>query len=322
MNVIVIGSGGQDGRLLSEQLDAEGHAVIGVRRHNVDASKTIRTVTSTVTSMDIRQRDEICSLIGTIRPEQLYYLAAHHHSSEQEPDQPGDAIRKSIETNLIGLVNVLDAVQQISPSTRVFYAASSRVFGQHPSTSMQDETTPFHPECAYGISKAAGIEACRLYRRKHGLFVAAGILYNHESIYRGTEFVSRKITRAAVAASRGELLKLALRDISARVDWGYAPDYVRAMRAILAQNVADDFVIATGQSHSVGEFAEIAFDTVGLDWRMFVRAEQNGPCGPSISLVGNALKLRTLCGWRPSLEFRDMVHVLVSQEKERSNGAR
>ena len=305
MNVIIIGSGGQDGRLLFEQLDAEGHTVIGVRRD----------------SLDIRQPEEVLALISGIKPEQIYYLAAYHHSSEQEPDQPGEAIRKSIEINLIGLVNVLDAIRQSSQSTRVFYAASSRVFGRHPSTAIQDEATPLHPDCPYGISKAAAIDACRLYRYTHGLFVAVGILYNHESIYRGANFVSRKITRAAVAATQGNDLKLVLRDISARADWGYAPDYVRAMRTILELNAADDFVIATGQSHSVGEFAEIAFDTVGLDWRMFVRAQRNG-CSPSPSIVGNAQKLRTASGWRPSLEFRDMVRTLVSQEKERSNRVR
>jgi GDPmannose 4,6-dehydratase len=305
MKAIVIGSAGQDGRLMSEQLEAEGHSVIGVQRHTTD----------------IHRPDAVRDLISSIKPDQVYYLAAYHHSSEQRPGEPAGEIRKSMETNLTGLLNVLDAVRQTSPSTRVFYAGSSRVFGQRPPTPIQDETTPFHPDCAYGISKAAGIDACRFYRRQLGVFAATGILYNHESIYRGNDFVSRKITRAAVAAARGEVSELALRDISALADWGYAPDYVRAMRATLALNTPDDFIVATGESHSVAEFAEIAFDSLALDWKKFIR-EQNDGGNPSPPLIGNASKLRGMCGWRPSLQFPELVRTLVAQEKERSNGVR
>jgi GDPmannose 4,6-dehydratase len=318
MMVIIVGSGGQDGRLLSGQLAAEGHTIVGIRRDRVESPKAL----GTIAPVDIRHADEVSALVALVQPEEVYYLTAHHHSSEQPPEPPGEVLRRSIETNLIGFVNVLDAVSRQSPAARVFYAGSSRVFGQNPTTPIQDETTPFRPECAYGISKAAAIETSRLYRRSHGLFVSTGILYNHESIYRGTQFVSRKIVRAAVAAARGEVAELVLGDISARVDWGYAPDYVRAMRLILALKVADDFVIATGESHSVGDFAQVAFDTVGLDWNKFVRERRDVLRRAPLPLVGNALKLRTASGWCPSLDFRGMVQTLVRREQEEANFAR
>ena len=317
MTVIIVGSGGQDGRLLSEQLRAEGHTIVAVRRDRVDAPAEM----SGIAPIDIRRADEVNSLIAIVKPAEVYYLAAYHHSSEQPAGLPGEALRRSLETNLMGLVNVLDAISQVSPATRVFYAASSRVFGQHPTTPTQDETTPFRPECAYGISKAAAIETSRLYRRNHNLFVATGILYNHESFYRGIQFVSRKIVRGAVNASQ-EASELVLGDLSARVDWGYAPDYVRAMRLILGLQIADDFVIATGESHSVGEFAQIAFEAVGLDWRRFVRERPDVLRRPPMPLIGNASKLRTASGWRPSIDFRAMVKALVMRELEEDRVAR
>jgi len=269
--------------------------------------------------LDVCDPRRLHGFIAEVSPDEIYYLAAYHHSAEQ-PQPPRKTVNLSLAVNTQGLNNVLAAIADLPVSKpRAFYAASSRVFGE-PLAEMQDENTPLAPLCAYGISKAAGIYLSRYYRREHRVFVSTGILYNHESPLRSPHFVTRKIVRAAVRISAGFERELVLGDLDARVDWGWAPDYVEAMHAILRLAFPDDFVFATGVLHSVREFVEIAFSAVGLDWREHVVERRNVLDGQRTAkpLCGNSEKLQKATGWRSRVAFEEMVRTMIEVEKGKS----
>lgn len=316
---IIVGVNGQDGRILDERLRQDGCAVFGIARGGID----------------ITDRAQVRALVAEWKPDRVFYLAAFHHAAQESAGADGaELFEKSHAVHVRGAVNFLEAIREASPATRLFYAASALVFGEPP-TERQDERTPLNPRCLYGITKTAGMHCCRFYRETHGVFAAAGILYNHESRFRPEKFVSQKIARAAVAiAKRVEAAppplvgveaappplradgKLILGDLSAQTDWGYAPDFVEAMVRSLALERAEDFVVATGEAHTVREFVEIAFARLGLDWREHV--EEN----PALlhrrrpMMIGDASRLRTATGWRPSVTFREMVESLVDAGAE------
>jgi len=300
--IVVIGSGGQDGRILTERLLGEGHQVLGVERARLTGRGELTE--DLPAALDITDAASVRSVIDTVRPDELYYLAAHHHSSEELDE----------DIHVTGLVNALEAVRRISPHCRTFYAGSSHVFGIPP-TPVQDESTPLAPGCIYGITKTAGIHVCRFYRARHSLHVSVGILYNHESRYRADKFVSQRIVQGALEAREakraGRTSKLVLGDLSAVVDWGYAPDYVDAAIRMVTSEIPDDFVVATGIPHTVGDFVATAFGRVGLDWREHV--EQNSALvrRQGATLIGNSSKLRHATGWKPSVGFEEMIGVLL-----------
>jgi GDPmannose 4,6-dehydratase len=307
---LILGCRGQDGRLLFEQR-VRSCAVLGidvgeVRSHAVDASRPDHRLPAAV---DIHDAEQVAGLIAAFMPDELYYLAARHHSSEERPDDARE-LAESMRVNCLALVHVLEAVRQRAPACRVFYAGSSHMFGA-PTSAMQDESTPFAPENPYAISKVAGTHVCRLYRARHGLHVSVGILYNHESALRGERFVSQRIVRGAKEAAAHPQVRLALGSLSSIVDWGYAPDYIDAMVRIVSEDAPDDYVVATGQPHTVKDFAEAAFKAVGLDWRAHVEENPGLVKSPPGALVGNAAKLRERTGWKPTVTFEEMVHVLV-----------
>ncbi len=295
---LIIGAGGQDGRLLTEQLTASGwHVGQLLRARGGDVLLSSARMT----------RDYLVST----NPTHVYYLAGHHHSSQDNPPEPVELFRASIAAHVDGLVNVLDAMRLVAPQCRLFYAASSHVFGSRPPKPVQDESTPLNPDNVYGITKTAGVHACRYYRNEYGLFASAGYLYNHESPSRRPEFVSTKIIRAAVAISRGKRDLLVLGDLSAQVDWGWAPDYVDAMTRILHVDHSDEFIIATGEPHTVREFAELAFAGVGLDWREHVEENLGIITKRKLGLVGNPAKLKAATGWSPTVTFEGMIRKLL-----------
>ena len=197
-----------------------------------------------------------------------------------------------------------------APKARLFYAASSLCFGDA-TESPQTESTPLAPRCVYGITKTAGVQCCRLYRQTHGLYALSGFLYNHESPLRPEKFVTQKIVRAAKAIARGEQSELILGDLSARIDWGWAPDYADAMTRTLRLPEARDFVIATGETHSVRDFVEIAFTRVGLDWQNYVKENTVLLQRRNAPLVGDASLLRQLTGWKPMVTFPEMIDLLL-----------
>jgi GDPmannose 4,6-dehydratase len=254
-------------------------------------------------------------MMERLAPDEVYYLAAFHHSSEGAVLDDGELVRRSFEVNTLALNNFLDVIAATLEHTRLFYAASSHIFGDPP-TAVQNESTPLNPIDPYGISKAAGVHLCHYYRRQRKVFCSVGILYNHESPRRGEEFVSQKIVRAAVRISHQAQEKLVLGNLEAMVDWGYAPDYVDAMWRILQLPEADDFVISSGSLHSVRDLAQTAFEAVGLNWQEHVEAN------PGVTwkrygntLQGDSSKLENRTGWRPSLTFTEMMQVIVKAEE-------
>ena len=300
--VVIIGANGQDGRLLAHHLEDSGADIIKVTREG----------------FDLLNREAVRSFIHEQQPSEVYYLAAYHHSSEEQTgNDEAELFRRSYEVHVLGLVEVLEAIRLTSPETRLFYAASSRVFGQ-PLVSPQDESTPLMPSCAYGITKTAGVNCCRYYRAQHGIFASTGFLYNHESTLRQEKFVSQKIVRAAIRIAKNSGEKLSLGDLSAAIDWGYAPDFVEAMRRILALPASDDFVIATGETHTVQELVEIAFSRLSLDWREHVVESPALVPKRGTAVVGNATKLRETTGWTPTVSFKQMIETLVDTQRDAS----
>ena len=304
--VVVVGAKGQDGRILferrSQQCAVLGLDVGSAVQHSSGDSSPSHPV-------DLQNPEEVNELVGRVVPDEIYYLAAHHHSSEERPDEAVE-LRKCSEVHLIGLVHFLEAIRRHAPRCRLFYAGSSQMFGE-PAAPRQNETTPFAPRNAYAITKVAGAHACALYRERYQVHASVGILYNHESPLRGPRFVTQRIARGAWQAKRDPSFRLKLGSLSGIVDWGYAPDYVDAMIRIVAHSVPDDYVVATGEAHTVQDFVEIAFGIVGLDWRIHVEESPSLVRATRATLIGDSTKLRERTGWRPTVGFEQLVAILV-----------
>src|SRR5712692_812351 len=298
---VVLGSEGQDGRLLSALLGSRGYRVVGV-----DVSTA---------GPDITSEREVIALLEAEKPDELYHLAAIHHSSEAAPDGAPGMTQPACEVNFLSLVYCLEGIRQASPSTRLFYAASSHVFGEA-DTELQDESTPLKPDSLYGLTKASGMLACRTYRQAHGVFASTGILYNHESHLRPAGFLSKKIVRGALEIRAGLRAQLALGSLSASGDWGHAEDYIRAMHLIANHGKPDDFVVATGERHTVQDFARVAFELVGLDWARHVVEDRSIPLRRSPVRIGNPAKLMRDTGWRPTVSFEQMIRRLMEAEEQ------
>jgi GDPmannose 4,6-dehydratase len=300
---IIVGSNGQDGSLITNLLVKKGYEVFGITRDNCN----------------IHDCDDVLAAVRQHDPAQIYYLAAYHESAERAVRSPqGDHIRLSFETNTLAVLSFLEAIRLQNPSCRLFFAASAHIFGS-PSSNDQNEETPVSPTCTYGISKAAGYHLCKYYREKHGLYAATGILYNHACFGREKTFVIPKIVHAAVAAKKAESCSpLVLGDLSAMVDWGYAPDYAEAMVKILDLPEASDFIVATGELHSVLEVVQIAFGTLGLNWRDHVTEHPNVITKAQRKLCGDSARLRRATGWQPTVTFQEMIQLLVQKEYEKA----
>ena len=298
----IVGCLGQDGTLLRQQLEAAGHSISGLAHGD----------------LDLTDRGEIARYLDREKLDELYYLPAYHHSSEDLMDlNEAEIFERSFATHVHGLISFLEAIRQSRSPSRLFYAASSHVFGV-PEATPQNESTPFRPNNVYGISKAAGVEACRYYRKKYGVFASTGILYNHESALRAEKFVAKKIILGALRIAHGKQDHLKLGNLDATVDWGFAPDYTRAMTHLLSLDQPDDYVIATGEAHTVREFVEITFSTLQLDWRKHVKTDSSILTKSTTTLVGDATKLRS-SGWQPTVDFPTMVRLILSEV--RTSGA-
>ncbi|MEK7691902.1 MAG: GDP-mannose 4,6-dehydratase, partial [Bdellovibrionota bacterium] len=220
--------------------------------------------------VDVRKPERVLDLVKRFKPDEIYYLAAYHHSSQEAAIAGAQMHRRSWEVNVLGLVNFLEAMKAHRPAARLFYAASARVFGDV-GGGRANEKTGLAPNDVYGITKAMGLMVCRLYRRHHGLFASVGILFNHESSLRAPIYVTRKIVQAAAAIKKGRAKELVLGSLDDEIDCGYAPDFARAMLAIVGRGRADDFIVSSGKKHSIREFVSTAFSALGLDWRQYVR---------------------------------------------------
>jgi len=304
-NAIIIGSGGQDGRLLSRQLERESIRVIGISR----AAVTIHGAPAPF--VDIADPEAVSNLVETTQPEAVYYVAGHHQSAENRFEERIRTITESRRVHVDGAVNFLEAIATTSLQSRMVYAASSLLFASSPEQAIV-ETTPFFPESAYAITKRAGADLCVLYRRKHGVKVSVAYLFNHESPLRRADFVTQKIIRTARSIRDGGAERLILGDLSAKIDWGWAPDYADAMIRMARHPDPDDFVVATGELHSVRELVERVFTLAGLDWTKHVDERRVELAERNTVRLGDSSRLRAATGWKPTVTFEKMVERLWS----------
>lgn len=314
---LITGIAGQDGSYMAELLLSKDYDVHGIARPNSleDPARRLARLLPILDRLTIHETlidnyAGVLSVLEAVKPDECYHLAAQSFVNYSLDDGSS-----TLDTNIKGTLHVLSAIRRTAPHCRFYFAGTSEMFGAAGETP-QRETTRFRPRSIYGISKVAGYEVTRNYRETHGLFTACGLLYNHESPRRGHEYVSRKITSAAALAAAGKLTRLELGNLAARRDWGHAREYVWAMWRMLQQDKPGDYVIATGQTHSVEEFAALAFRCAGLEWRDFVDSDPRffRP-SEALPLVGDASKAAKELDWRPRITFEQMVAEMVEADR-------
>lgn len=309
---LIIGHTGQDGTYLWKLLSAKKYDLIGLSSSGVLSSQKGNSE-----AIDIRNYSKVEELVKSFQPDELYYLAAVHQSSSDKQMEEGELFQKSIDINAKAFIHFLEAVRLHSRQTKIFYAASSHIFGETASP-IQDETTPLNPNCIYGITKTMGIRSCYFYQDNYHVFASVGIFYNHESPLRASKYVSKKIVETAVAIKHGLKDKLTLGNLDHRVDWGYAPDYVEAAYKILQLQSPGDFVISSGATHSIKDFTEGVFTYLGLDWKKYVEVNPNLITKKQKqNLTGNNKKLKNATGWENSATFSQLIKILVDAELEK-----
>jgi GDPmannose 4,6-dehydratase len=312
---LITGITGQDGSYLAELLLDQGYEVVGmVRRLSAPNVGRIEHLLDRVTlkPADLLDQLSLLRLIDEVRPHELYNLAAMSFvpASWDQPMLTG-------EFNSQGVTRLLDAIRRVDPAIRFYQASSSEMFGKVREVP-QTELTPFYPRSPYGVSKVFAHYITVNYRESYNLFAVSGMLFNHESPRRGLEFVSRKVTDGVARIKRGLTDTLLMGNLDAHRDWGYAGDYVRAMWLMLQQDKPDDYVIATGISHSVRELVQIAFAHAGLDWEKHVRVEPALLRPAEVDhLLGDASKARAQLGWEPRVDFKQLVEMMVDADIER-----
>ncbi len=306
---MITGLRGQDGTYLAEYLITKGYQVIGTS-HTVKGTYHLPMLDTGVEikQLDIHKVNEVKNFIDKVRPAEIYNFAARSSSAQLFDDPIATA-----EINGLAAVRFLEAIREVSPETRFCQAASSEIFAGT-IVSPQDESTSYCPINAYGAAKTYAANIVKAYRLSHGLFASTAILYNHESPRRSMDYVTRKISHSVAKIVLGQANELILGALGSRRDWGFAGDYVRAMWLMLQQPIAEDCVVATGISHSVRDFCQIAFSHVGLDYRDFVRADpQWNRRTETVELRGNPTKIQSL-GWGTSISFTELVHMMVDAD--------
>jgi len=311
---LITGITGQDGSYLAELLLEKGYEVHGlVRRSSSFNTWRIDHVRERLSLHygDLVDQNSLVRALENVEPDEIYNLAAQSHVkvSFEMPEYTTDV-------TAIGVLRVLDAARDIGLKTRIYQAGSSEMFGLVQETP-QKETTPFHPRSPYAVSKVYGHWMAVNYRESYGMHVSNGILFNHESPRRGENFVTRKITMGVAAIKQGRAKELRLGNLEAKRDWGFARDYVEAMWRILQQDEPGDYVIATGETHSVQEFCEEAFSHVGLDWKEYVKVDSKYFRPAEVDLLlGDASKARRVLGWEPGVTFRELARLMVDADLE------
>ncbi|TMQ26923.1 MAG: GDP-mannose 4,6-dehydratase [Candidatus Rokuibacteriota bacterium] len=309
---LITGITGQDGSYLAEFLLEKGYRVYGmVRRSSSDHFERIAHLEDRI---ELREGDlldqlSIITLLHAIEPHEIYNLAAQSFvpTSWEQPILTSEA-------TALGVTRMLEAIRVVDRSIRFYQASSSEMFGKV-RESPQNEKTPFYPRSPYGVAKVYGHYLTVNYRESYGLHAVSGILFNHESPRRGRQFVSRKITLGAAAIKLGLATELRLGNLDAKRDWGYAGDYVDAMWTMMQQSTPDDFVIATGETHTVRELCQIAFARVGLDWAKYVVVDATHVRPAEVDLlIGDAGKARRVLGWRQKVSFRELVELMVDAD--------
>ena len=315
----ITGIDGQDGSYLAEFLLEKGYKVYGmVRRVALEDPEhhlwRIKHILNKVFlyPASLESYPSIFKVVEKVKPNECYHLAAQSFVSYSFEDE-----FSTINTNINGTHFVLSAIKEKAPKCKFYFAASSEMFGLV-KEAPQNENTPFHPRSPYGISKVAGFDLTRNYREAYGLFACNGICFNHESPRRGFEFVTRKITNAVAEIKFGLANGLRLGNLEAKRDWGFAGDYVRAMFLMLQQDKPDDYVIATGETHSVKEFVELAFKYAGLNWKDCVKIDKAFYRPAEVHVLrGDYSKAKRRLGWQPKVKFEELVKMMVEADLER-----
>ena len=311
---LITGITGQDGSYLAEFLLKQGYQVLGmVRRSSTVNFDRIRTIQDHITIVqgDLLDQMSLLDILREHRPQEVYNLAAQSFvpTSWKQPVLTG-------EFTALGVTRMLEAIRIVDPGIRFYQASSSEMFGKVREVP-QNELTPFYPRSPYGVAKVYGHWITVNYRESYNLFACSGILFNHESPRRGLEFVTHKVTYGAARIKLGLDHELHLGNLEARRDWGYAGDYVQAMWLMLQQDEPDDYVVATGQTHSVQELCEVAFGYLGLDWRQYVRCDPRFFRPAEVDLlVGDSTKARTKLGWKPSVNFEQLIYMMVEADMQ------
>jgi GDPmannose 4,6-dehydratase len=312
---LITGITGQDGSYLAEFLLEKGYRVFGmVRRASTENFERIEHIKGKIALVqaDLLDQLSLITLLRQVEPHELYNLASMSFvpTSWEQPVLTG-------EFTALGVTRVLEAIRLVNRGIKFYQASSSEMFGKVREVP-QTEKTPFHPRSPYGVAKVYGHYLTVNYRESYGIFACSGILFNHASPRRGKEFVTRKVTDAVARIKAGLDTELRLGNLEARRDWGYAGDYVRAMWLMLQQDVPDDYVVGTGETHSVAELAEIAFAHAGLDWRQHVAVDRALIRPAEVDfLVADATKARTKLGWAPTVPFHELVAMMVDADLQR-----
>ena len=317
---LITGITGQDGSYLAELLLDKGYEVHGiVRRLSTPNISRIEHIADRIILLegDLTDQSSLNNAMQTAQPEEVYNLGAQSFvaTSWNQPVLTGDVTG-------LGVVRVLEAVCHYCRDSKVYQASSSEMFGAAKEMP-QNEMTPFHPRSPYAVAKVYGFHIAVNYRESYGIYVCNGILFNHESHRRGIEFVTRKITDGVARIYHGLAKELRLGNLDAKRDWGYAGDYVKAMWLMLQQKEADDYVVATGENHSVKEFVELAFKEVDLDWKKYVKVDKRFIRPADVpELRGDASKARKVLGWVPAVSFEELVKIMVQADIRRFEEAK
>jgi GDPmannose 4,6-dehydratase len=317
---LITGITGQDGSYLAELLLTKGYEVTGVVRRssslnterldNVYQDPHVPDYRLRLVYGDLDDGSSLANLVKRIRPDEIYNLGAQSHVRVSF-----DVPEYTVNTVAMGTLRLLEALRELGRECRFYQASSSEMFGS--SAPPQSEATPLRPRSPYACAKVFAHQLCQNYRDAYGLFIASGILFNHESPRRGVPFVTRKITRAAARIKHGLENKLFLGNLDAKRDWGFAGDYVEAMWLMLQQPTPDDYVIATGEAHSVREVLDVAFGTLGLDWQPYVEIDPRYFRPTEVDhLCGDASHARAKLGWKPKVHFRELIEMMVRADEE------
>jgi GDPmannose 4,6-dehydratase len=318
MKILISGVTGQDGYYLSKLMLEEGHEVSGIVRRNSQktygALEYNRDLMSKIRFFygDVTDKCSLDIIFREIRPDMVFHLAAQSFVQESWSNP-----EVTYDVNIKGTLNMLNSFKEYTPDGKFYNACSSEVYGKV-ADDFQNEESRMWPRSPYGISKLAAYWTCINYRESYGLFVCNGILFNHESPFRGVEFVTRKISLGAAKIKLGLEKELKLGNMEAKRDWGYSEDYVRAMYLMLQQDEPDDYVVATGESHSVKEFVEAAFESIDLDYAKYVATDPRYVRPAEVSFLrGDPSKARRKLGWGPSVKFKELVKLMVETDYNR-----
>ncbi|MCL4473788.1 MAG: GDP-mannose 4,6-dehydratase [Actinobacteria bacterium] len=309
---LITGITGQDGSYLAEFLLEKGYKVFGmVRRSSTENFERIALIRDRVTLIqaDLLDQMSLISIIGESQPDEIYNLAAQSFvpTSWTKPVL-------TAQFTALGVTRMLEAMRLTKPDARFYQASSSEMFGKV-AESPQTENTPFHPRSPYGVAKVYGHFITVNYRESYDLYACSGILFNHESPRRGREFVTRKVTDGVARIKLGLAGEIRLGNLDAKRDWGYAEDYVRMMWMMLQQDEPDDYVICSGETHSVEELVQIAFDHVGLNWKDYVKIDQRFVRPAEVDLlIGDAAKAKEKLGWVPQVSFKQMIEMMIDND--------